>query len=114
MPHSSDPLHIAMVAPPWFDIPPTAYGGIEQVVGDLVQALTADGHRVTLVAAGRDRTAATMLRTYEEPPSQRLGEPLPEVLQAAAATRLIADLDVDVVHDHTLAGPLTAAARSAP
>ena len=107
-------LHIAMVAPPWFDVPPVAYGGIEQVVGDLTGALVAAGHRVTLIGAGRDRTPATMLATYEEPPSERLGEPIPEVVHAASAMRLIAELDVDVVHDHTVAGPLTAAARSAP
>jgi glycosyltransferase involved in cell wall biosynthesis len=110
----SDRLHIAMVAPPWFDIPPTGYGGIEQVVSDLIQALTEHGHRVTLVAAGRDGTPAAMLRTYERPPSERLGDTLPELIQAAAATRLLADLDVDVVHDHTLAGPLMAAGRPAP
>jgi glycosyltransferase involved in cell wall biosynthesis len=114
MRNSSDRLHIAMVAPPWFDIPPTAYGGIEQVVGDLVNALTDHGHQVTLIAAGPDRTAADMLRTYDRPPSERLGDPLPELIHAAAATRLLSDLDVDVVHDHTLAGPLTSAGRPAP
>ena len=109
-----DRIHVALVAPPWFDVPPTGYGGIEQVVGDLAEALTRDGHEVTLVAAGRDGTPARLLRTYEEPPTERLGEALPEVIQAAAAARLLADLDVDVVHDHTLAGPLTAAGRRAP
>jgi glycosyltransferase involved in cell wall biosynthesis len=103
-----------MVAPPWYDVPPTAYGGIEQVVGDLVTALTDHGHRVTLIAAGRDGTSASMLRTYDRPPSERLGDTLPELVQAAAATRLLSDLDVDVVHDHTLAGPLTSAGRPAP
>ncbi len=110
----SDRLHIAMVAPPWFEIPPSAYGGIEQVVGDLVYALTAQGHRITLVAAGRDGTPATLLRTYDRPPSVRLGETLPELIQAAAAARLLSELEVDVVHDHTLAGPLTSAGRPAP
>ena len=107
-------LHIAMVAPPWFDVPPVGYGGIERVVGDLTGALVAAGHRVTLIGAGRDNTPATMLATYDEPPSERLGEPIPEVVHAAATMRLLAELDVDVVHDHSLAGPLTAAARAAP
>jgi glycosyltransferase involved in cell wall biosynthesis len=107
-------MHIAMVAPPWFTIPPEAYGGIEEVVGDLTRTLMARGHRVTLVGAGDDCTPARFLRTYDEPPSERLGEPLPEILHAAAAARLLAELDVDVVHDHTLAGPLTAFGRRAP
>jgi glycosyltransferase involved in cell wall biosynthesis len=107
-------LHVAMVAPPWFTIPPVAYGGIEEVVADLARTLTARGHRVSLIGAGTDGTPARFLSTYDEPPSDRLGEPLPEMVHAAAAARLLADLDVDVVHDHTLAGPLTAAGRRVP
>ena len=34
-PAGTQRLHIAMVAPPYFDVPPTAYGGIEVVVADL-------------------------------------------------------------------------------
>src|SRR5687767_10356860 len=107
-------LRVAMVAPPWFDVPPEAYGGIEQMLADLVRGLVARGHKVTLVGAGRDGTPANFERTYAEPPSERLGDPVPEVIHAAAAARILADLDVDVVHDHTLAGPLTAAARAVP
>jgi glycosyltransferase involved in cell wall biosynthesis len=117
MPGTSDSaggMHVAMVAPPWFSIPPEAYGGIEEVVADLTRALIARGHKVTLVGAGEDATPAEFLRTYDEPPSERLGEPVPEVLHAAATARLLADIDVDVVHDHTLAGPLTATSRPAP
>ncbi len=111
---SSGGLHVAMVAPPWFTVPPDSYGGIEEVVAELTRALIARGHQVTPIGAGDDGTAATFLRTYDVPPSERLGESLPELHHAAAAAELLADLDVDVVHDHTLAGPLTAAGRSAP
>jgi glycosyltransferase involved in cell wall biosynthesis len=107
-------IRIAMVAPPWFEIPPPAYGGIEEVVAHLVRGLVQRGHDVTLVGAGPGGTPARFVRTYREPPSDRLGEPVPEVVQAAVAARIIADLDVDVVHDHTLAGPLTAAGRRVP
>ena len=103
-----------MVAPPWFSVPPEAYGGIEEVVAGLTHALIACGHRVTLVGAGRDATPADFLRTYRDPPSERLGDPLPELLHAAAAARLVAGLDADVVHDHSLAGPLTAPGRRIP
>ncbi|HZG02296.1 MAG TPA: glycosyltransferase family 4 protein [Streptomyces sp.] len=111
---SNRPLHIAMVAPPWFDLPPRGYGGIEAMCADLVDALIARGHRVTLIAAGRNGTRARMVRTYDVPQGPRLGEPLPEVLHAAAAGRILADLDVDVVHDHSLAGPLLARGRGVP
>lgn len=108
-------LHVAMVAPPYFDIPPTAYGGVEAVVADLVDALIDRGHEVTLIGAGRHRTRAQrFLATYQRQPADHLGEPLPEVVHAAQVARLLEDLDVDVVHDHTLAGPLLARSRLAP
>src|SRR5690606_7868787 len=96
------PLRIAMVAPPWFALPPTGYGGTEAVVAALVDQLSARGHEITLIGAGTHRTAATRFVTsYPEPPSARLGDPLPEVLHAAVAAEALAELDVDVVHDHT-------------
>ncbi len=108
-------LHVAMIAPPYFDIPPTAYGGIEAVVADLVDALIDRDHEVTLIGAGRHRTRARrFLATYQRQPADRLGEPLPEVVHAAQVARLLEDLDADVVHDHTLAGPLLARGRLAP
>src|SRR5260370_30839861 len=100
---------------PYFDIPPTAYGGVEAVVADLVDALIDRGHQVTLIGAGRHRTRAhRFLATYQRPPADQLGEPLPEVVHAAQVARLLEDLDADVVHDHTLAGPLLARGRAAP
>lgn len=108
-------LHVAMIAPPYFDIPPTAYGGVEAVVADLVDALTARDHQVTLIGAGGHRTRAQrFLATYQRQPADQLGEPLPEVVHAAQVARLLEDLDADVVHDHTLAGPLLARGRAAP
>ncbi len=108
-------LHVAMIAPPYFDVPPTAYGGVEAVVADLVDALIDRGHQVTLIGAGRHRTRAQrFLATYQRPPADQLGEPLPEVVHAAQVARLLEDLDADVVHDHTLAGPLLARGRVAP
>ncbi|MEV4456656.1 glycosyltransferase family 4 protein [Microbispora sp. NPDC049633] len=103
-------LRVAMVAPPWYDVPPRTYGGIEAVIAGLVGGLRARGHRVTVVGAGR----GVDLRTYEEPPSARIGESYPEVVHAARAARLLRGLVVDVVHDHSLAGPLTAAGRLVP
>jgi glycosyltransferase involved in cell wall biosynthesis len=108
-------LHIAMIAPPYFDVPPTAYGGVEAVVADLVDALVGRGHQVTLIGAGQHRTRAQQfLASYETGPADRLGEPLPEVVHAAQVARLLDGLDVDVVHDHTLAGPLLARGRRTP
>ena len=110
------PLHVAMVAPPYFAVPPSGYGGIESVVAGLVDGLVERGHRVTLLAAGRHGTRAQQfLCTAEVHPADRLGEALPEVVNAARVGALIGTgSGFDLVHDHTLAGPLLATGRSVP
>lgn len=108
-------LRIAMVAPPWYELPPRGYGGTEAVVAALVDGLVDRGHEVTLVASGSHRTKATRFhQVYDVPPSERLGDPVPEVVAAAETARVLADADVDIVHDHSLAGPLLARARRQP
>jgi len=110
-------LRVALVAPPYFEVPPEGYGGVEAVVACLADALVGAGHAVTVVGAGRPGTAAGFVPVWERPVAERLGEPFPEVMHAAAARRaverLAADGGLDVVHDHTLAGPLNAAAFAA-
>jgi glycosyltransferase involved in cell wall biosynthesis len=111
----SKPVHVAMIAPPYFDVPPAAYGGVEAVVADLIDALVDRGHRVTLIGAGRHQTKAQQFfATCQRQPADQLGEALPEVVHTAKVARLLEDLDVDVVHDHTLAGPLLARGRATP
>jgi glycosyltransferase involved in cell wall biosynthesis len=109
------PLRIAMVAPPWYEIPPSGYGGIEVVVAELVDGLVERGHEVVLLGSGdHDTRAHSFLTVFDEPPSHLLGDPMTEVAAAATVARLLADLEVDVVHDHTLAGPLLARGRTVP
>lgn len=103
------------MAPPFYALPPTAYGGIERVCFWLAEGLVDRGHDVTLVGAGVSPTRARFLRTFAEPqPEGTEAEATVEVLHAARAAAALATLDLDVVHDHTRAGPLTATARPAP
>jgi glycosyltransferase involved in cell wall biosynthesis len=107
-------LCIAFAMPPWFDVPPPAYGGIESLVGDLIGALIERGHTIFMVGVGTNGTAAEFRRTFDLPQAERLGQALPEVLNAALANGYLNELDIDVVHDHSLAGPLTARGRKVP
>jgi glycosyltransferase involved in cell wall biosynthesis len=107
-------LRIALIAPPWFEIPPRKYGGIESVVFGLARGLCARGHDVTLVAAGPNHMPTRFIQTLPEPPSSRLGEANPEVVHAALASQALEDGTFDVIHDHSLAGPLLAVGRSTP
>jgi hypothetical protein len=45
-------MRIAVIAPVWFPVPPTGYGGIELVVSLLADGLADAGHDVTLFASG--------------------------------------------------------------
>ncbi len=110
----NDGLRIAMVAPPWYPIPPDGYGGIESVVADLVEGLAGRGHEVVLIGAGPPALPVRYLPTFAEPPTERLGEGMPEAMHAARAARYLSEITVDLVHDHCLVGPLTASARPEP
>jgi glycosyltransferase involved in cell wall biosynthesis len=104
-----------MVIPPWYRIPPRGYGGIEVVCAALVDALAARGHDVTVLGAGRTTgTSGRFLSTMEDLQHTRLGEATPAVLHAARVDTLLRRYRFDIVHDHSPAGPLTAAYRLAP
>ena len=103
-----------MVAPVWVPVPPPAYGGIEWVVWWLTEGLVARGHEVTLCASGDSRTSAHLISTYPEAPTPRMLEALPEVLHALSSYDALRDVDLDVVHDHTLSGPVIGTSRGLP
>ena len=109
-----DKLHIALVAPPWFEIPPAGYGGIEEVIAGLAQGLVGRGHQVTVIDAGQGDTPADHLHTKPEAQAEHMGEQLTEMTHVATANRLLAGIQPDIVHDHTFSGPLAAGSRSAP
>ncbi|ORV56128.1 glycosyltransferase [Mycobacterium florentinum] len=103
-------LRIVQVAPPYFDIPPKAYGGVEAVLADLADALVARGHDVTVVGAGQPGTTARFVPVWDQTLPDRLGEPYPEVMHAlkvrSTIARIAAAERIDIVHDHTFAGVL--------
>ena len=61
-------MRIALIAPPWYAVPPSGYGGIEWVVALLADGLTDRGHDVTLFAPPGSRTRARL----ESPLGERL------------------------------------------
>jgi glycosyltransferase involved in cell wall biosynthesis len=105
-------LNVVMVVPPYFDLPPKGYGGVEAVVADLSDGLVAAGHKVTLVGAGENETMAEMVQVWPGAIADRLGDPYAEIMHALLTRRAVQDLiasdQVDVVHDHTFGGPLNA------
>ncbi len=95
-----------MIAPPWAPVPPPRYGGIELVVDLLARGLVAAGHDVTLFATADSTCPVPTSSSMERADWSRLGESLVELQHVLHAHERLAGFDV--VHDHTLVGPLLA------
>jgi glycosyltransferase involved in cell wall biosynthesis len=95
----SDPLKIAVLAPPWFAVPPTGYGGIELVVSLLADGLAEAGHDVTLFASGDSLTKGKLSAVFPTAPSELIGRGLPDLRHALSCYER-AD-EFDVINDHT-------------
>jgi glycosyltransferase involved in cell wall biosynthesis len=95
-------MRIAEIAPPWFAVPPSGYGGIELVVSLLADGLSEQGHDVTLFASGGSQTKAKLVSPMADPPDPALlGNPWFDAYHSLSAYLTIVDGDFDVVHDHS-------------
>jgi glycosyltransferase involved in cell wall biosynthesis len=96
-------MRIAVIAPPWYRVPPKGYGGIEWVVALLADGLSDRGHEVTLFAPPGSETEARLVPPLAEvPPQEAIGDPWYEAAHAVSAYGRAREFDV--VHDHT--GPV--------
>jgi glycosyltransferase involved in cell wall biosynthesis len=92
-------VRIAQLAPVWFPVPPTGYGGIEWVVSLLADGLVDAGHDVTLFASGDSRTKAELASLYELAPSAEIGRSQVEIRHALSCFERASEFDV--IHDHS-------------
>jgi glycosyltransferase involved in cell wall biosynthesis len=93
-------VRIAVIAPPWYSVPPSGYGGIEWVVSLLADGLTDRGHQVTLFAPPGSETDARLVPPlWAVPPEELIGDPWYE------ASHVISVYDhsdeFDILHDRT-------------
>ena len=99
------PLTVAMVAPPWYPVPPHGYGGIELVVSLLSRGLRARGHRVILFAAEDSHDPAVGLapKDWRGDLGNVHNQGLRDVTYAARVQRYLEETagPVDIVHDHS-------------
>jgi glycosyltransferase involved in cell wall biosynthesis len=97
-------MRIAQIAPPWTPIPPPLYGGIELVVDLLCRGLQAAGHEVLLYATGDSTCPVPTRWVLPEAEGTRIGMAIPELRHVLHAYEAVQG--VDIVHDHTVFGPL--------
>lgn len=106
-------MRIGIIAPPWVPVPPPGYGGTETVLDGLARGLVAAGHEVLLYATGDSSCPVETAYTYANALGIAEAPPTAELRHAVDAYDAIASWSADVVHDHTVVGPLYGAAVSA-
>lgn len=101
-------MRIAIVAPPWLPIPPPAYGGTENLLDALARGLRRAGHDVILCTTGDSTCPVDRTSVFETAVGVGSGNSLDEIRHVLHSYEQVQDCDV--VHDHTLVGPLYSAA----
>lgn len=99
-------MRVALIAPPWAPVPPLLYGGIEQAVDTLAQGLVRAGHDVLLFTTGDSTCPVPRQSLLALSEGQRIGHVVPELRHVMAAYDAVQDYDI--VHDHSVMGPLYA------
>jgi glycosyltransferase involved in cell wall biosynthesis len=97
-------MRIAVIAPPWTPVPPTFYGGIELVVDRQAVGFQEAGHEVLLFTTGDSTCPVPKQWVLEEAQGMRIGMAVPELQHVMRAYEVVRDFDV--VHDHTMVGPV--------
>lgn len=98
-------MRIGLIAPPWLQVPPPRYGGTEVVVDGLARGLAAAGHDILLAAPAGSTCPVPLVPDMPAPSfdSAATWSAANELYHVARAYHALAD--VDLVHDHTVAGP---------
>jgi glycosyltransferase involved in cell wall biosynthesis len=100
-------MRIGVLAPPWVSVPPPRYGGVETVVDGLAQGYQAAGHDVRLFTVGDSTCPVPRFHLYDQAAEgDPAGATVTELVHVLAGYEALSDCDL--VHDHTIAGPLIA------
>jgi glycosyltransferase involved in cell wall biosynthesis len=99
-------MRIGLISGPWIPVPPAAYGGTERVVDSLARGFAAAGHEVLLAVPSDSECPVPRVSGMRVSEPAELGSTLSELSHVIRAYRGMHD--VDVIHDHTMAGPLYA------
>lgn len=103
-----------MIAPVYLPVPAKRTGPIQAYLDLLARGLVERGHAVSIFGPGNSASpliVPTVSSAPGDPFSEVVGCVYPELEHAVIAYDAIEGSDFDVVHDHTMAGPVIAASR---
>ena len=101
-------MRIVLIAPPWVAVPPAAYGGTEGVLDTLARGLDRAGHDVLLFTTGDSTCDVPRASVLSRAIGVGKGGSATELRHVVNAYQAAIDTDADIVHDHTLVGPVYA------
>jgi glycosyltransferase involved in cell wall biosynthesis len=99
-------MRIGIIAPPWVTVPPVGYGGTESVIDNLARGLQARGVDVRLFTVGTSTCPVPRHHLYDEA-VRPMNTSVSEAAHVLAGYEALDD--VDLIHDHTVLGPLLSA-----
>jgi len=94
------------MAPPWLPVPPPAYGGTESVIDRLARGFQQCGHDVLLWTTGDSTCPVPKGSVLQRADPNRMGHTVLEIQHLIHGYQAMIDWEADIVHDHTLIGPL--------
>ncbi|MFP5579932.1 MAG: glycosyltransferase family 4 protein [Acidimicrobiia bacterium] len=101
-------MRIGIVAPPWVSVPPVGYGGTESVIDRLAQGFVGAGHEVLLWTTGDSTCPVPKGWVLDHADRNRMGAAVVELHHLIHGYEALVAWGADVVHDHTLIGPVHA------
>lgn len=101
-------MRIMLIAPPWVAVPPVAYGGTEAVLDTLARGLQRAGHELVLFTTGDSTCAVPRDSVLPAAIGVGNGGSATELRHVIHAYEAAINAEADIVHDHTLAGPVYA------
>ena len=105
-------LRVGIIAPPWLPVPPVAYGGTENVIDILARGLVTAGVDVVLITTV-DATCPVARRwVFSQALGVGNGGVAEEACHVIGAYSMLGD--VDIVHDHSMVGPIYALSVPSP
>lgn len=100
-------MRIGLLAPPWAPVPPQLYGGIELVVDHLARGFQEARHDVVLFTTGDSTCDVPRMWDLDHSQGGRIGAGVPELRHVLAGYDALRGC-CDIVHDHTVLGPMVA------